>query len=322
MPGDPVDVALAGRHRRPLHLDRGRGRRPRPTPTQGHSLHVDADGLDPATEYHYRFLVGDFTSPVGRTRTLPADGRARRPVPPRRRQLPVVRVRHLRRLPPHGRGRPRPGASTSATTSTSTPRAPVGGRRRPSTRSRRSRTTDCGTRPTRSTPTSRPPTPRSRSSPPGTTTRWPTTTWATRSPAAGSPTAGCPERRAAAYRAWWENLPTRLPAPDSDHTDIYRDVVVGDLARITLLDERQYADVPPCRDVVDDDFGDCRRAGPATGPGWATPRRRSWPRPWPGRHDLEPGRQPGRAGRHRRRPRPSPSTTSTPGTATRTPSAG
>jgi alkaline phosphatase D len=67
-----------------------------------------------------------------------------------------------------------------------------------------------------------------------------------------------PERRAAAYKAWWENIPTRLPAPEDDHADIYRDLVVGDLARITLLDERQYADVAPCRDVVEDDFGDCR----------------------------------------------------------------
>lgn len=39
----------------------------------GHSVHVDADGLDPDTEYHYRFTVSGHTSPVGVTRTFPAD---------------------------------------------------------------------------------------------------------------------------------------------------------------------------------------------------------------------------------------------------------
>lgn len=42
------------------------------TPALGHSVHVDATGLEPATTYWYRFIVGDHVSPVGRTRTLPA----------------------------------------------------------------------------------------------------------------------------------------------------------------------------------------------------------------------------------------------------------
>ena len=41
-------------------------------PGAAHSLHVDATGLEPATAYFFRFRVGDETSPVGRTRTLPA----------------------------------------------------------------------------------------------------------------------------------------------------------------------------------------------------------------------------------------------------------
>ena len=41
------------------------------TPDHAHSLHVDADGLDPDTWYHYRFRVGEWTSPIGRTRTAP-----------------------------------------------------------------------------------------------------------------------------------------------------------------------------------------------------------------------------------------------------------
>jgi alkaline phosphatase D len=38
----------------------------------GHSIHVDATGLEPDTWYTYRFRIGEFTSPVGRTRTAPA----------------------------------------------------------------------------------------------------------------------------------------------------------------------------------------------------------------------------------------------------------
>jgi alkaline phosphatase D len=37
-----------------------------------HSVHVEAAGLESERWYFYRFHVGDFTSPVGRTRTLPA----------------------------------------------------------------------------------------------------------------------------------------------------------------------------------------------------------------------------------------------------------
>jgi alkaline phosphatase D len=42
-------------------------------PALGHSVHVDADGLEPDTWYWYRFTVGDRRSPIGRTRTTPAE---------------------------------------------------------------------------------------------------------------------------------------------------------------------------------------------------------------------------------------------------------
>jgi alkaline phosphatase D len=43
------------------------------SPQLAHSLHIDADGLAPDTWYWYRFRIdGQWTSPVGRTRTLPA----------------------------------------------------------------------------------------------------------------------------------------------------------------------------------------------------------------------------------------------------------
>ncbi|MGW2892364.1 alkaline phosphatase D family protein [Streptomyces griseoruber] len=40
----------------------------------GHSVHVDVTGLTPATDYWYRFKALDRTSPTGRTRTAPAAG--------------------------------------------------------------------------------------------------------------------------------------------------------------------------------------------------------------------------------------------------------
>lgn len=44
-------------------------------PDLGHSVHVDARGLDPGRDYWYRFRAGDYESPIGRTRTAPDPGR-------------------------------------------------------------------------------------------------------------------------------------------------------------------------------------------------------------------------------------------------------
>ena len=46
-------------------------------PAFGHSVHVDAAGLSPGTEYWYRFRADGFVSPVGRTRTAASDGHVR-----------------------------------------------------------------------------------------------------------------------------------------------------------------------------------------------------------------------------------------------------
>ena len=43
-------------------------------PAWGHSIHVEARGLEPERWYWYRFLAGDAVSAVGRTRTAPAAG--------------------------------------------------------------------------------------------------------------------------------------------------------------------------------------------------------------------------------------------------------
>jgi alkaline phosphatase D len=44
-------------------------------PDVGHSVHVDVRGLDAGRHYFYRFRVGDEVSPTGRTRTAPEAGR-------------------------------------------------------------------------------------------------------------------------------------------------------------------------------------------------------------------------------------------------------
>lgn len=41
-------------------------------PELGHSVHVDAIGLEPGRDYYYRFMAGDAVSAIGRTRTTPA----------------------------------------------------------------------------------------------------------------------------------------------------------------------------------------------------------------------------------------------------------
>src|SRR5690606_26558607 len=43
-------------------------------PALAHSVHPEVTGLEPATEYWYRFRVGDHVSPVGRFVTLSAPG--------------------------------------------------------------------------------------------------------------------------------------------------------------------------------------------------------------------------------------------------------
>lgn len=41
-------------------------------PMHGHSVHVEVEGLEPATRYYYRFKAGGEVSPMGRTKTTPA----------------------------------------------------------------------------------------------------------------------------------------------------------------------------------------------------------------------------------------------------------
>lgn len=43
-------------------------------PDHAHTVHIDADGLEPGTEYYYQFECRGETSPVGRTKTAPPAG--------------------------------------------------------------------------------------------------------------------------------------------------------------------------------------------------------------------------------------------------------
>ncbi len=225
-------------------------------PAYGHSLHVDAGGLDPASDYHYRFTVGEFTSPTGRTRTLPDDSDAVAGW-----TLGVANcqwyetgyyaaLRHLADedldLVVHlgdyiyeyaaggGRRRSLPGHEVVELDDY------------------RLRYASYKVDPDLQAVHHAHPM---------------VATWDDHEvlnnylgdsvPPATFPEQRLPERRASAYRAWWEHLPTRLPVPDGDQLDVYQAVTIGDLARLTLLDQRQYADVAPCRGEVAADFGDC-----------------------------------------------------------------
>jgi alkaline phosphatase D len=57
-------------------------------------------------------------------------------------------------------------------------------------------------------------------------------------------------RRAAAYQAWWEHMPVRFDPPTGPDLGIHRSLDVGALARIHLLDTRQYRTPLRCEDAI------------------------------------------------------------------------
>jgi alkaline phosphatase D len=57
--------------------------------------------------------------------------------------------------------------------------------------------------------------------------------------------------RTAAYQAWFEHMPVRIPSfEDPAFMKIYRTFDFGDLARMVVLDTRQYRDPQPCDDEI------------------------------------------------------------------------
>ncbi|WP_322753765.1 alkaline phosphatase D family protein [Frankia sp. Cas3] len=71
MPSRPITVAWQVAHDRRFHHLAAAGVT-RALPELAHSVHVDVRGLEPGRDYFYRFRAGGQLSPVGRTRTAPA----------------------------------------------------------------------------------------------------------------------------------------------------------------------------------------------------------------------------------------------------------
>lgn len=68
---------------------------------------------------------------------------------------------------------------------------------------------------------------------------------------AGAPRDAFLQRRAAAYRAYWEHMPLRrAQRPVGPDMTLYRFLDYGRLARINVLDTRQYRTDQPCGDLV------------------------------------------------------------------------
>ena len=284
--------ALGARRRRGLHARRrarrrdGRGRlgatastpsRPASTPTAGTG-------------------IASTRSASGARSAAPA--RRRAPTPPRRRfasRSPAASASTSATTRP-GATSPAPGStssSSSATTSTSTRRARTRSGRSKAARSSRSTSTARATRPTSAIHRCRRRTRRRRGS----------LVWDDHE--VSNDYAGfrgqdlavdTRKRRAAAYRAYWEHMPFPKSArPVDADMRIYGRLDWGRLARIHLLDDRQYRDAQVCprpdrggsNTVRAGAVPGARRSGadPARRRAGALARRRLGPRP-----ALEPAR--------------------------------
>jgi alkaline phosphatase D len=229
-------------------------------PAEAHSLHVDAIGLEPGTWYRYRFTVGPWTSPVGRTRTAPAAGDAAALVLAQascqdwqdgfyaaHRDLAAAGVDLVVFLGDYVYE----GAAE-----------PVGGEIVRSHEGPEPTTLDAyraryalykGDADLQAAHAAAP---------------W-VLIWddheVENNYAADVGDDGDPaafrERRAAAYRAWWEHQPVRLPRPDSADLQIFRRVDLGSLVTLLLVDGRQYRSdqacgapvlslTPPCPEIT------------------------------------------------------------------------
>jgi alkaline phosphatase D len=189
------------------------------TSATGHAVHIVADGLEPSVDYRYRFRAGSLTSPVGRTRTLPAPGSVETV------RIAVSSCQDLDR-----------GAYAAHTDIAATENLMLGlwlgdfiYRRSDSL---------AGFRETYAEYRRNPQLQASQAACP----------WIAipddNEVADDYDASIDPTVRAAAYRAWWENQPTRLPEPtDADPgLSFHRFFDVGTIARIITTDSRQYAD--------------------------------------------------------------------------------
>lgn len=226
-------------------------------PGYGHAVHVDASGLQPDSAYWYRFRIGRYTSPVGRTRTtpapdaLPASGRLRFAFGSCQNYQNgfYTAYPHLVAEEPDVmvwlgdyiyEGGPPTEADDRA-------EQLLGGGRRVHNSSE---VTDLvGYRNRYALYTGDPNLQAARAACPW-VVLWDDheveNNYAAELSENGDEPAEFLARRAAAYQAWWENQPVRLAAPTSADYQIYRTIAWGRLATFFALDERQYRDDQPC----------------------------------------------------------------------------
>jgi alkaline phosphatase D len=220
-------------------------------PAFGHSVHVDATGLEPSTWYRYRFMVGDpdaggHVSPVGQTRTMPGP----RDVPDRfafafascqawqdgyYTAYPHLVAENLDAMLFLGDYIYEGGVNPDALRQHDGDEIITLADYRNRYALYRS---DDGLRAAHA--------------------RCPwIVTWddhevdndyADLVPEPGAPPVDFTARRAAAYQAWWEHMPVRLEPPDGADLRIHRGFDVGQLARIYVLDTRQERDDQTCDD--------------------------------------------------------------------------
>jgi hypothetical protein len=251
-------------------------------PELAHSVHVNAEHLQPDNLYWYRFTVGDRTSPVGRTRTTPTTA----PTPascgspsPRAR---TCRDGYWTAYGPHGRRgrRPRllPGrlhlrGRTQPRRGADLPHAgPRPTWRRTASAGRTTRATRRCRRSTSSSPgSSRGTTTRSRTTTPPTAPRTPPQ--ATPQPASGSSSAAPRRTRRSTSTSRCGSIRPTAPTTRSTASS-----PGGKLARFYVLDGRQYRSKQECLDqVVLSGAGPlCEAAEPRTARCSAPSRRSGW----------------------------------------------
>ncbi len=203
------------------------------TADHGHSLHVLATGLAPGEQWSYRFRSGEQTSPPGRTRTTPAPGDAR----PIRVGASSCQLRETGYWAAHvdianadldvfcwlGDYIYEGGGSSNLPD-----RAHTGGTAE-TLDGYRHRYAEYRVDPVLQASHAAHP--------------W-FAIWDDHEVANDYDASVDRTRRAAAYQAWWEFMPVRLPAPDPSLADydIYRTLDLGDRLRVVGTDVRQYAD--------------------------------------------------------------------------------
>jgi alkaline phosphatase D len=235
----PVEWALAADERFRRKVRRGRVMA---RPEDGHAVHVDVDGLDPGSEWFYRFRVGDHESTVARTRTAPAAGAMPSALTfgvascQRYQSGYFTAHRHLAEEDVDAVIFLGDYIYESDSTGVRSHEGPEpmdldAYRQRYATYK-----SDADLQ-------------RAHAAAP-----W-LVTWddhEVENNYAGAvpedpaiPEADFLARRAAAYRAWWEHQPVRLPRPDGSNLRIHRTIRFGRLAEVQVLDTRQYRS-PQC----------------------------------------------------------------------------